>query len=205
MRRISFSYRLSVLGFVLGGLLLLTGCTTNRAPQPASPTQTAPAATAGFNDADITFMQGMIGHHAQAIDMAKLAPDRAAHPELKQFADKIIADQSTEIDTMKRLLTQAGAEPPAEGMQGMGHGGMAMPGMMDPQQMSQLQSLQGEQFDLRFLEMMTMHHQGAIEAAQQVLDNGQNAQVADLARQIIKAQQAEIEQMAAWRQQWSAA
>lgn len=205
MHQIRFSYRFGVLGFVLGGLLLLAACTTNRAPQPAGPTETAPAATAGFNEADITFMQGMIGHHAQAIEMAKLAADRAAHPELEQLAVKIIADQSTEIDTMKRLLTQAGAKPPSEGMEGMGHGGMAMPGMMDDQQMSQLQSLQGERFDLRFLEMMTTHHQGAIKAAQQVLEKGENPQVADLARQIIKAQQAEIEQMAGWRQQWSAA
>lgn len=197
MRKISFFYRLSLLGVALGGLLALAGCAGDRAAQPAGPT--------AFNEADIAFMQGMIGHHAQAIGMGELAAGRAAHSELKQFAERIIADQSTEIEAMQRLLGEAGAKPATEGMEGMARGHMMMPGMMSKQQMSQLQSLQGEQFDLRFLEMMTAHHQGAIQAAQQVLRQGENPQVADLARQIIKAQQAEIEQMAAWRQQWSSA
>lgn len=193
------------LALALGGFLMLAACAPDQATQLAGPTATAPPAGRAFNEADIAFIDGMIGHHAQAIEMAKLAADRAAHPQLKQFADKIIADQSTEIETMKRLLGEAGAKPPSEGMEGMGHGGMTMPGMMDHRQMSELQSLQGGQFDLRFLEMMTVHHQGAIEASQQVLEKGENPQVANLARQIIKAQQAEIEQMDTWRQRWSVA
>lgn len=205
MRKIVFPYRLGLLGFALASLLMLVACAGDQVTQPAGPTAPAPAATAAFNEADIAFLQNMIWHHAQGVEMARLAADRATRPELEQFAGKIIADQSREIETMRRLLAEAGAKSPYEGMEGMPHGGRGMPGMMDEQQMSRMRNLQGEQFDLRFLEMMTVHHQGAIDAAQQVLQRDQNPQVTDLAQQIITAQQAEIEQMATWRQQWSAA
>ncbi len=80
---------------------------------------------------------------------------------------------------------------------------MAMTGMMDDQQMQDLESSDGQDFEVMFLDMMSAHHQGAIEAAEQVLGGGENPDVADLADEIIQAQQSEIEQMNTWKEQWS--
>lgn len=167
--------------------------------------QDAPTeSSAAFNDADVKFLQSMIPHHAQAVEMAEMVADRTAHPdELGELADTIIATQQDEIDTMNALLADAGEEPvdPGAGHAMADMDGMA--GMMDPADMEELASLDGEAFDLRFIEMMTAHHQGAIQQAQDVLGSGENAEVADLAQEIIAAQQAEIAQMQDWQQEWS--
>lgn len=182
--------------FVLVSAFALTACATDRTAESGGSQETST-----FNQADVTFLQDMVSHHSQAVEMAQLVDERAAHEELKQLADTIIADQTQEIDTMTGLLEAAGAPPPSEAAQGMEHG-MQMPGMAGESEMAALRDLQGEQFDLRFIDMMTAHHQGAIQMAEQVLREGENPRVADLARQIIEAQRAEIDQMAAWRQEW---
>lgn len=160
--------------------------------------------SASFNDADTSFLESMIPHHAQAVEMAEMVADRTAHPdELTGLADTIISTQQAEIDRMNGLLTQAGAEtvdPDADHGMEMEMSG----GMMAPEEMEQLASLDGDAFDLRFLEMMTAHHRGAIEQAQDVLDQGVSPEVADLAQEIIDAQEAEIEQMQAWQEEWAA-
>ncbi len=136
--------------------------------------------------------------------MAGLVAQRSDRTELDEMAGTIVATQGQEIDTMNTLLEEAGQEPAATEMDGMAHGGHdGMSGMMTADQLAELESLEGEAFDLMFLDLMTEHHQGAIESAQQVLDDGQNPQVTQLAEDIIDAQQAEIEQMATWRDAWS--
>jgi len=187
------SLQLAVLASVV--VLTLAACGSDRSS----------AGSAAFNDADVEFLQGMVPHHSQAVAMAELVPDRTDRPELNELAETIISTQNEEIEQMNTLLSDAGAEPVEGGMDhgGMTEGGMTMSGMMDDQQMQGLESAEGQDFELMFLDMMTAHHQGAIEAAEQVLDAGENPEVADLAEQIIQAQQAEIEQMATWKEQWS--
>jgi len=187
------SLQLAVLASVV--VLTLAACGSDRSS----------AGSAAFNDADVEFLQGMVPHHSQAVAMAELVPDRTDRPELNELAETIISTQNEEIEQMNTLLSDAGAEPVEGGMDhgGMTEGGMTMSGMMDDQQMQDLESAEGQDFELMFLDMMTAHHQGAIEAAEQVLDGGENPEVADLAEQIIQAQQAEIEQMATWKEQWS--
>jgi len=163
------------------------------------------AGNTAFNDADVEFLQGMVPHHSQAVEMAEVVPDRSDRPELNELADNIISSQNEEIEQMNSLLSDAGAEPVEGGMDhgDMAEGDMAMTGMMDDQQMQDLESSDGQDFEVMFLDMMTAHHQGAIEAAEQVLDGGENPDVADLADEIIQAQQSEIEQMNTWKEQWS--
>jgi len=187
------SLQLAVLASVV--VLTLAACGSDRSS----------AGSAAFDDADVEFLQGMVPHHSQAVAMAELVPDRTDRPELNELAETIISTQNEEIEQMNTVLSDAGAEPVEGGMDhgGMTEGGMTMSGMMDDQQMQDLESAEGQDFELMFLDMMTAHHQGAIEAAEQVLDAGENPEVADLAEQIIQAQQAEIEQMATWKEQWS--
>ncbi|MTV27801.1 DUF305 domain-containing protein [Nitriliruptoraceae bacterium ZYF776] len=160
-------------------------------------------------EADVQFVQGMIPHHVGAVDMAEMVPDRTDRQELIDLADQIIADQEGEIEQMRDMLDRMGAdEMPMDdmdgmdGMDGMDHGEM---GMMSDEDMDELRSLEGEEFDRRFMEMMIVHHEGAIAMAEQVLAEGDDAEVAALAEDVIAAQEAEIDQMNEWLDEWGLA
>lgn len=153
------------------------------------------------NDADLTFLQGMIPHHEEAVDMARLVPDRTDRPELNQLAENVISSQQAEIDQMEQMLTEAGAERDDAGNGGHGD----MPGMMGAEELERLASLDGIDFDLAFIDMMIAHHEGAITSAEQVIDGGANPQARQLAEGVVAEQEAEIAQMTAWREQWTAA
>jgi uncharacterized protein (DUF305 family) len=183
-------------------------------PPPAisvEPTSEAAAASTQteLSEQDITFLKGMIPHHAQAVEMAELVAERTAHAEeLGGLAQSIITTQQGEIDIMNGLLESAG-EDPVDPMSSMdeGHGGMgsdmAMSGMMTAEDMTALEEADGAAFDGLFLEGMIMHHEGAIEAAQEVVAHrAGNADVRALADDIIAAQEAEIAQMQAWQEEW---
>jgi uncharacterized protein (DUF305 family) len=179
----------------------------NTATPPASPAAPPPAAgdrsgsaSAANNEADVAFVRGMIPHHAQAVEMAELATERAASQQVKDLASTIQQAQDPEIEQMQGYLRAWGqpAEPaPSGGMGGMDHGGMSgdKPGMMSGQQMQQLEGASGAAFDRMFLQMMIEHHTGAIEMAEVELRDGQNADAKALAQKIIEAQRAEITQM----------
>lgn len=92
----------------------------------------------------------MVPHHSQAVEMGGLVADRTTRPELREFADRVVADQSGEVDRMNALLEEAGAD---SAMQGMDDGGMS--GMMSDADMAELEGLAGDAFDLAFLRMMT--------------------------------------------------
>lgn len=179
--------------------LVLAGCGGGVESGPA-PAPAQPGASQQHNQADMTFAQGMIPHHAQAIEMAQLAEDRAQSEEVKTLARKIADKQRPEIETMTRWLEQWGTQVPPTEMPGMDHGGMGgmgggMQGMMTPEQMQQLEQASGPAFDRMFLQMMTEHHRGAIAAAETEVRDGQYLPATQLARQIINDQQAEIQQM----------
>ena len=165
----------------------------------------ADAGSTALSEAEVTFLTGMIPHHRQAVEMAELVADRTDRPELNSLADAIITTQNAEIETMSGLLESAGEEVPADDAE---HGGgMDMGGdstLMSAEDMEALAALSDEEFDLRFVEMMIEHHTSAIEQAETVLAAGPGPEVTTLANAIITAQQAEIEQMQAWQQEWSA-
>jgi uncharacterized protein (DUF305 family) len=162
---------------------------------------TAPAAgggsaDSGFNDTDVSFATGMIPHHAQAIQMADLAADRATDTEVKHLAAAIRAAQDPEIATMSGWLTTWGKPvPPAAGEHAGHDGGGSMPGMMSTQAMDQLKGATGAAFDRMWLTMMIEHHQGAITMATQETDTGSYQPAITLARSIIARQGQEIATM----------
>jgi len=135
-----------------------------------------------FAPADIAFMQGMIVHHQQAVDMSSLVKDRTNTPEVVGFADLIGASQADEINFMTEWLADRGAPSGMQAMgamdhAAMGHAGMdhaamdhsGMAGMATPEQMAHLATLSGTDFDRAFLEMMIKHHQGALTMVDDLL------------------------------------
>jgi uncharacterized protein (DUF305 family) len=123
-----------------------------------------------FTDADVRFMTRMIHHHAQAIEMAELAPQRAASPQLRTLAARIINAQRDEIATMRRWLETRGQPLPHSGDAAQGHAAMdhaqahsmPMPGMLTPEEIAALAAASGPRFDRLFLSSMIRHHQGAV-------------------------------------------
>jgi uncharacterized protein (DUF305 family) len=174
---------------------LLAACGRGAAtPLPA-------AQAAAFNDADVRFLQDMIPHHQQAIDMAKLVDGRTRRPELVKLASRITSSQDAEIRTMQAWLSRWNRPAPAE--DGMQPDRSQVPGMLAEGQLDWLETLQDVQFDLAFLTMMRTHHGGAIEVAEAELRAGSAAEVKALAKQMIAAQQTEIRQLHRWKDAWS--
>ena len=156
-------------------------------PPPPLPPQRSPAAQAAadngrpkYTAADVHFISGMIGHHAQAVLMAGWAPSHGASPSVQALCERIVVAQRDEIAFLQRWLRERGeAVPPADPrghvMPGMDQP-MLMPGMLTPPQMAQLGSARGPAFDGLFLKYMIQHHQGAITMVQQLLANQGAAQ-----------------------------
>lgn len=151
--------------------------------------------SAAFNDADVTFAQGMIPHHEQAVEMADIALDPAigAGTAVMDLATRIKGAQDPEIQMMSGWLT-AWDQPMDMGASD-GHDMATMDGMMSADDMNALGKLTGEAFDTMWLEMMIEHHTGAISMAETVKAEGSNPDVLSLADQIITAQQSEIDEM----------
>lgn len=175
--------------------VLVSAC-GGSSPAPATGGQTV---SPEHEQADIAFVQGMIPHHGQAVEMAELAADRAASPQVKELATTIAQAQQPEIDQMRGFLDAWGVDEESGGMGGMDHsdmGGMSgMAGMMTDQQIQNLENATGAAFDRMFLQMMTEHHKGAVQMARTELSDGQNPQAKALAQKIIDDQTREIEQM----------
>lgn len=177
----------------------LAGCGTTPAPAaPAprsAPSGTAPSATATptatatsaatgrpVTAADIHFMTGMIGHHAQAVMIAGWAASHGASSSIQTLAGRIIVSQNDEIRFMQNWLRDHGQPVPAVdtahahmAMPGMDHGAM-MPGMLTPEQLTQLDAARGKEFDRLFLTFMMQHHRGAITMVNQLIDSPGAAQ-----------------------------
>lgn len=148
-----------------------------------------------FNDADVTFTQSMIPHHKQAVEMATMAKAHASSTKVKQLAHKIEAAQGPEIETMRGWLKDWGKSESDGSMSGMDHGDSGMPGMMSDNDMTALNKATGPAFDKMFLTMMIGHHAGAIDMAKTEQSKGRNADAKTLAKDIEKAQNAEITEM----------
>ncbi len=183
-----------------------------------------------FNNVDIMFVQMMIPHHEGAINMSELIPERTDREELLDLRTEIIEAQEAEIDLLCEMLEEAdaagcdelGSMMPHEmgDMMDGGHmDGMMgdddmdgmhdeMEEMMPPEHMMthddwrELRRAEGQEFDCLFAEHMIGHHEGAIVMSEHVLEHGESERVAELAADIIDAQQAEIDLMEEWRDGW---
>ena len=141
-----------------------------------------------YTGADIMFLQMMIPHHQQAIDMSNLALTRSKNAELIALAKKIIDAQSSEIVQMKAWLKDAGAgEDPGHSMHDMG-------GMLSDTEMADLKAASGTTFDKLWLNGMIGHHDGALHMTNMIID-ADNAELKAFGEGIIKVQTAEIAQM----------
>lgn len=175
--------------------LLLAGCGGSHDMDDMG--MASPSSTTGASAADAMFAQMMIPHHEQAVEMAILAETRASSPEIKELAAEIKAAQQPEIDQMTAWLEEWGM-PVMSGDDAMGeHGGHGMSGMLTDEQLQELADVRGPEFDRLFAEFMILHHEGAIDMAEDVV-NSKDPRVAALAAEIISTQAEEIAQMRAF-------
>ena len=145
-----------------------------------------------YNLLDATFMRMMIPHHAQAQQMADLAPARASHPQIRAVAERIRVAQGPEIAMMRSWLRVRGL---GESDPIVGHDHATMAGMQSPAALAALAAASGDGFDRMFVEMMSAHHEGAIKMATDVLTVCRNGQVEELANAIATEQGIEIDRM----------
>ena len=153
---------------------------------------------------DLRFIDGMILHHQGAVDMAESALKNSQQDEVKQLAEAIVAAQQAEIDRM-RQWRQAWypniSEEPVMYDAAMGHS-MAMTPDMQASMMDSGLGAADDEFDLRFINGMIPHHEGALNMAQEALDKSSRPEIQQLSRDILSTQQVEIDQMEQWRQEW---
>ena len=149
----------------------------------------------GVNQADAMFTMMMIPHHEQAIEMSELVLGRDdIDPEIVDLAEQIIAAQDPEIELMEDWLDDWGL-PSMGGAMGGAMGGDGPGGMMSDDDLDAIEDAEGDEAERLYLEGMIEHHEGAIDMAQDVLDDGESTDVTELAETIIETQQVEIDLM----------
>ena len=207
-----------IAGSALAGVFSLPVCAQQAGPAtpvvvqpgaPGQPTRTLPPSTRATlpprSPADVRFMQGMIMHHAQAVEMTALIESRTTTRDLRLLAERISHSQSDEIKFMKRWLEVRGEaiSPTMPGMDMSSHSGhsshsMLMPGMLTKPQMEALKEAKGEEFDRLFLTGMIQHHNGALIMVKDLFDTagaGQDAELFNFATDVDSGQRAEIRVM----------
>ena len=176
---------------------------------PGQPTRTLPPSTRATlpprSTKDVEFMQGMIMHHAQAVEMTALIESQTENKELRLLGARISQSQSDEMKFMKRWLEVRGEpiSPPKSEMPGHeGHDMTShhtlMPGMLSPKQMDALRKAKGAEFDRLFLAGMIQHHNGALIMVKDLFDTagaGQDAELFNFATDVDSGQRAEIKIM----------
>lgn len=137
------------------------------------------------------FLKGMIDHHAMAVEMAMLCEDRAVHDDLIDLCDRIIADQTAEIETMQGWL---------EDWYGIEYE-PRMTRQME-RQIEKMAGLDGAEFEVAFLEMMIRHHRAAIREGERCIDRAYHEDLVEMCEDIVEAQTAEIALMRGWLSEW---
>lgn len=144
-------------------------------------------------------MQGMIGHHAQALEMTALLPSRTANESMRKLALRIEASQADEIKMMQNWLKTRGLPLPDEHAHHM-QGAMLMPGMLTAAEMERLAASKGAEFDRLFLESMIRHHEGALIMVKELFSTpgaGQESEIFAFASDVDADQRMEIDRMGA--------
>ena len=174
--------------------------------QPGAPGEPSRAITAAeasdlagirFTEADVRFMQGMIPHHAQALEMTALVDARTADETMRRLAQRIELSQEDEIEMMQEWLRSRGQDVPGVDAH-HAPGWEPMPGMLTPEEMDRLAAAEGVAFDRLFLELMIKHHQGAVTMVGNLLDQpgaAQDSQLFAFASDVTSDQAAEIDRM----------
>jgi uncharacterized protein (DUF305 family) len=142
-------------------------------------------------------MQGMILHHAQALDMTALLPSRSTREDMRLLAQRIEASQADEIKMMQRWLEVRGEEVPSPHAH-HAHDAKLMPGMLTPEEMARLAEAKGAEFDRLFLELMIKHHEGALIMVKELFSTagaGQEAEIFAFASDVDADQRMEIDRM----------
>jgi uncharacterized protein (DUF305 family) len=140
-----------------------------------------------LSSVDAMFLEMMIPHHNQAVEIAHLAEKNTKNPEILEIAKAIDEEQDKEVKLMSGWLGKTGGNEHA-------HEGHTMDGMLSPEQMESLEKAKDTEFDKLFLEGMILHHEGAIDMTQMVVESF-NKEIRNLASSIISSQTAQIEQM----------
>ncbi len=191
------------------GLSLACAVVLGNAPivQPGAPGEPAREMSAeraieiadtGYSPADVRFMQDMIPHHHQAIEMAELAADRTNTQEIIDAAGRINGSQADEIKFMQEWLTERGEVAPEPTAHHAMHTSHKMAGMATPQQMDALASADGTDFDRQFLRLMITHHEGAVSMVDELLEQPGSAYdptLFEFTSDVTNDQTAEIERM----------
>ena len=171
---------------------------------PGKPSRTLPPSTRGVlpprSQADVEFMQGMIMHHSQAVEMTALIASHTENRDLRSLGARISSSQSDEISFMRRWLAARGetvskAKPEMPGMDMSREMIALMPGMLTPEQMEALRKAKGAEFDRLFLTGMIQHHNGALIMVKDLFDTagaGQEADLFNFATDVDSGQRAEI-------------
>jgi uncharacterized protein (DUF305 family) len=149
---------LVLLPFVSG----CAGTAKDPAPAPVAPRQ---AGRYPHTEADVRFMSAMIGHHRQALVMARMATSHGASPSVRRLAERILSGQEDEIASMRQWLRERGQPVPEDHHPPHGY---SMPGMLTPAQLQQLEDASGPEFDRLFLIFMIQHHRGAVAMVKQL-------------------------------------
>jgi uncharacterized protein (DUF305 family) len=172
------------------------------APGEANRVLTADAATdlskVQATPADVKFMQGMIGHHAQAIEMTALIDARTSREEMKLLGQRIAVSQADEMDMMRAWLRARWQDIPSEHAHHTEEG--MMPGMLSPEQMAELTAATGDAFDKLFLRYMIQHHEGALSMVDDLFKTpgaGQEGDIKAFAADVDSDQRMEIDRMRA--------
>jgi uncharacterized protein (DUF305 family) len=207
---------------------LLASCSTTASQTPSSETTVAEAGNKqhmqhggmehgnhtghsmdlGLADAnyDLRFIDGMRLHHRGAIEMAQEAEQKSKRPEIKTLARNIIIAQNREENELlrkwrKNWYPQASAEPVIYGGEGKSVVPMSKEQQQSMKMVEDLGSADSE-FDLRFMNAMIVHHEGAVDMAKDALNKSKRPEVKKLSQEIINSQQKEIDQMKQWRKNW---
>ena len=180
------------------------------APAPARPATAAPSGTAlaesqrRYVEADVRFMQHMIAHHAQALEMTSLVRERTDRADIRLIAERIEVSQNDEIARMRSWLSARGESTAPAATGHAGHGAAAahstMPGMLTPEELSRLANARGAEFDRLFLELMIKHHEGALVMVAELFATdgaGQELDIFRFASDVDTDQRAEIRRMRA--------
>ncbi len=151
----------------------------------------------GYTDADVRFMQGMISHHAQAVEMVALIPDRTSREDMRLLGHRIDVSQADEINMMRHWLEVRHQEVPDQHAH---HMHALMPGMLTQEEMDRLAAASGAEFDRLFLEGMIKHHGGALTMVRELFDTpgaGQDVEIFAFASDVDADQRMEIDRMGA--------
>jgi uncharacterized protein (DUF305 family) len=152
-----------------------------------------------YTAADVTFMSGMIVHHAQAVAIGGWAPTHGASPAVQRLCERIVVGQEDEIAILRRWLVDRGEPVPgADSSAHTMHHATDMPGMLSPDELAQLDGARGAAFDRLFLTLMIRHHQGALVMVERLLGAqgaGQDQTVFRIASDVHADQSTEIHRM----------